>query len=128
MLLVPLNTLKPSSYFLAGRSKGVLLLWILFCYLCFVFSCHTLLSVLCSLVVTCCERADLLSLLHVMFSCVFITFPNDALDQLWYLIMLIPDLRLLPYFVCHTNHKPLLDVPVQTLAPFDSIFFYWRSV
>ena len=33
--------------------------------------CHTVLSVPCSLAVTCCERADLLALLFVMFSCVF---------------------------------------------------------
>ena len=32
-----------------------------FCYLCFLFACHTVLSVSCSLVVTCLERADLLA-------------------------------------------------------------------
>ena len=37
------------------------------CYLCLVFVCHTVLSVPCSLVVTCWERADLLALLYVMF-------------------------------------------------------------
>ena len=42
-----------------------------FCYLCFVF----VLSVPCSLVVTCWERADLLTLLYVMSSCVFVFFP-----------------------------------------------------
>ena len=39
-----------------------------FLYLCFVFVCYTVLSVDCSLVVTCWERADLLALLFVMFS------------------------------------------------------------
>ena len=42
-----------------------------FCYLYFVFACHTVLSVTFSLVVTCWERADLLALLYVMFSCCF---------------------------------------------------------
>ena len=42
-----------------------------FCYLCFLFACHTVLSVPCNLVVTCWEMADLLTLLFVMFSCVF---------------------------------------------------------
>ena len=32
--------------------------------------CHTVLSVPCGLVITCCERADLLSLWRMMFSCV----------------------------------------------------------
>ena len=39
-----------------------------FCYLWFVFVCHTVFSVPRSLVVTCWERADLLVLLNVMFS------------------------------------------------------------
>ena len=43
-----------------------------FCYLCFMFVCHTVLSVSCSLVVTCKERAGLLALLYVMFSCVLL--------------------------------------------------------
>ena len=42
---------------------------------CNLFSCHTDLSVPFSLVVTCSERADLLALHYVMFSCVFVTFP-----------------------------------------------------
>ena len=67
-----------------------------FCYLCFMLVSHTVLSVPCSLVVTCWERANLLVLLYVMFSCVFVT----NLGQLWYLIVLIPDLCLLPYLYC----------------------------
>ena len=57
-----------------------------FCYLCFVFVCHTVLSVPCNLVVTCCERADLLT--H--FLC-FASFPYGDLGQVWYLIVSIPD-------------------------------------
>ena len=51
----------------------------------------------CSPVVTCWERADLLALLYVMFSWAFVTFllSHGALGQVWYLIVSIPDLRLL---------------------------------
>ena len=39
-------------------------------------------------------------LTFVMFSCVFVTFPYGVLDQVWYLIVSIPDICLLPYFLC----------------------------
>ena len=68
------------------------------CYLCFVFVCHTVLSVSCSLVVTCCERAGLLAFLYV-FLC-FVTFPYGVLCQMWCLIVSIPGICLLPYFYC----------------------------
>ena len=61
-------------------------------------SCNTVLSVPCSLVVTCWERADLLALLYVMFSCVFVTFPYGVLGQVWYLIYGF----LRPYFAMFT--------------------------
>ena len=50
-----------------------------FCNLCFmfVFLNYAVLSVPCNLVVACWERADLLALLCVMFSCVVVTFPYD---------------------------------------------------
>ena len=60
--------------------------------------CQVFLSVHCSLVVTCWERADLLALLYVMFKCVFITFPCGVLGQMWCLIVSVPDLCLLSYF------------------------------
>ena len=61
----------------------------------FVFhDCHAVLPVPFSLVVTCWERTDLLALLNMMLSCVFVSFPFSVL---WYLIVLIPDLCLLPY-------------------------------
>ena len=50
------------------------------------------LSVASSIVVTCWERADLLTVLCVMFPCVFVTFPYGVLGQVWYLIVSIPDL------------------------------------
>ena len=58
---------------------------------------HTDLSAPCSLV-TCWERAGLLAFICVMFSCVFLTFPYDVMDQVWCLIVSIPDICLLPYF------------------------------
>ena len=57
------------------------------------------LSVHCSLVVTCWERTNLLALLYVTFSCVFVTEPCGVLGQVWYLIVSIPDICLLHYFV-----------------------------
>ena len=44
------------------------------CYLCFMFVCHTVLSVPFSQVDTCWEMADLWALFYVMFSCAFVTF------------------------------------------------------
>ena len=60
---------------------------------------NTVLYVPYSLVVTCWEKADLLALLCIMFSCVFfLQLPICVLGQVWYLIVSIPDLCLLPYF------------------------------
>ena len=50
------------------------------------------------LLVTCWERAYLLVLLCVMLTCVFVTFLYGILGQVWHLIVLVPDLCLLPYF------------------------------
>ena len=67
-----------------------------FCYLSCV--CHAFLSVQCSIVVTCWERANLLALLCVIFLCVFVTLSCGVLDQVWYLLVSIPDLCFLTYF------------------------------
>ena len=58
----------------------------------------------CSLLDTSWERADLLALLYVMFSCVFVTFICGVLDQVWYLSVWIPDIYLLPYFYLMQMH------------------------
>ena len=74
-----------------------------FCYLC-VCVCLSY-CLVCSLqlfLATCWERGDILSLLFVMFSCVFVTFLNGVLGQICYLIVSIHDLCLLPYFGCFT--------------------------
>ena len=46
--------------------------------------------------------SDLLALLRVMFSCVFVTFPYYVSDEVGYLIVSVPDLCLLLYFDCFT--------------------------
>ena len=56
--------------------------------------CRDFLSVHCSLVVNCCERAGLLVLLCYVL---FVTFTRDVLGQVWYLIESIPDLCILTY-------------------------------
>ena len=49
--------------------------------------CYAVVSVLCSLEITCWERTGLLALLCVMFSCVFVTFPYGVPGEVWYLIV-----------------------------------------
>ena len=59
---------------------------------------HAFASVHCWFVVNCWERADLWAL-DGDVCCIFVTFPCGILDQLWYLIVSFPDLRLISYFV-----------------------------
>ena len=58
-------------------------------------------SIYCSLVVTCWERADSFAILCVTFFLCFVTFQYGVLGQVWYLIVSIPDLCFLSYF--HRN-------------------------
>ena len=76
--------------------------YFVFCgsFLLFMFCvCHAFLSVHCILVDTYWERALHLAFLFVMFSCDFVTIPYGVLGQVWYLVVSIPDIRLLTYFV-----------------------------
>ena len=57
--------------------------------------CNTVLSVSCSLVITCWERADLLAVSIMTFPCV--TFPYGVLVKVWYLVVSIPDLCIFLY-------------------------------
>ena len=59
--LVPSKVFKPSSNFLSDRSNAVPLFVI-------CVSCHTVLSVSCSIVVTYRERTDILACLYMLFS------------------------------------------------------------
>ena len=61
---------------------------------CLVFAMSLCASVYMCFVVTCWERADLLALVCGVY-CEFDTSP-----QMWYLIVSIPDLCILPY-LCH---------------------------
>ena len=55
---------------------------------------YAVLSVFCSLVMTCLERAELLALFCVVLSCIFVILPYGVLGQVWYLIASIADLCL----------------------------------
>ena len=59
----------------------------------------------CLVMVTCWERADFFAPLYVMFSSAFVIFPYGILGQVWYLIVLIPELCLLLYLF---STKPLI--------------------
>ena len=65
--------------------------------------CYIILSVSCSLLVICWERGDSFALLFVIFSGAFVTFPYSILGQVWYLIVSIPDICLLPSFGLQCN-------------------------
>ena len=54
--------LSPPVKYFTDRSKAVLLLWIFLCFFCLMFAMTLCVSVYMCLVVTCCERADLLAL------------------------------------------------------------------
>ena len=56
--------------------------------------CHAVLSVPFGRMVTCMEWADLLALLYVVCSCVFVTYTCGVLGQVWHLSVSIPDLCL----------------------------------
>ena len=79
-------------------------------FLLFMFLvCQAFLSVHCSLVVTCWERANLLALLCVMFYCVFVTHvrcPGSGV-----VLDCIDFLSLPPYLLC--NHIEIYPGPIQ---------------
>ena len=80
-----------------------------FCYLCFLFVYHTVVSIPCNLVVTYWERADLLAIVYLVFLLCCVTFLHSVLNQAWYLIVSIPDLCLL-YFLLRWLHLWLVRV------------------
>ena len=73
--------------------------------------------------VTCCERAILLAALYVLVSCVFVTFPCGVLGQVWFLIVSISDLCLLPYL----DNKVKLPKPYQFFAVKSGDSFWRKS-
>ena len=87
---MPLNSLNAPVILFDDRSKVVLLLFMFHVYLCYV-----VLSVPCNLVITCWEKAGLLDLSCVVFSCV-LSLPGQVLC----LIVWIPDFCLPLSFEC----------------------------
>ena len=61
-----------------------------------MFAFFSVLSVPCSLMITSCERDDLLC---VMFSCVYVTFPYGVPGHMLFLIISLPDFTFLPTFI-----------------------------
>ena len=80
-----------------------------FCYLNFnIYLRYAVLSVPCSLVITCWVKTDLLALLCVGCSSVFVTFPYGVPGQVWYLIVSI---ALIVAFLSTTiKFEPLHDI------------------
>ena len=76
----------------------------------------SVITVSCSLVVTCWDRTELFVPLYVMFSYVFVTFPYVVLGQVWYSLVSIPDL--LPYSFAqgHNAAQPVGLEPATTLS------------
>ena len=86
---------------------------------CLVFAMSLCASVYMCFVVTCWERADLLALVCGVY-CESVTFPIGILGQVWYLIVSIPDLGTLTYFVYSSNFIRLSDLALddnKTCAP-----------
>ena len=108
-LLVKVHSGKNLDYFAEEEQSKLFV--DLFC----ICLCHIVLSVSCSLVVTCWERFGLLALLYVTCCSVFVTFPYCVLGQVWYLIVLIPDLCLLPYFL-NLPYMPNTSLFISFLA------------
>ena len=88
--------LKLSFHAFQRGASFVLLLWIIYVIYVSCLSCFLVSSLQPN--ITCWEKANLLAVLVVMFSCVFVTFPCGALGQMWYLVVLLPDLCLLTYY------------------------------
>ena len=83
--MVPSNMSK--LFLLTVPRQGLVPLWILF------IICVSCLSVILPcLFLAALWSPDLLALLYVRFSCVFVTLLYVVLSQVWYLIVLIPDL------------------------------------
>ena len=105
------NNVQFSLYNVLFVINDQILLW-----MCFVIVFYTLLSVPCGLVVTCWERDDLLALLCVMISCVFVTFPCGILGRVWYLIAWTPDICISLNFYTHNGNKNISYEPWHEIS------------
>ena len=91
--------LSPPVKYFTDRSKAVLLLWILY-----VFFCLVCLLCLCVHLFICAlwspaGKGLAFWLSFVVPNCEFCHIPIGILGRVWYLIVSIPDLRTLTYFV-----------------------------
>ena len=88
------NNLVQDVFFLMTVPRLYFCFWIFFICVCL---CNIVVSLHCLCLAALRSPADLLALLVVMFYCVLSTFPYGVLVQVWYLIVSVPDLCLLPY-------------------------------
>ena len=80
------------------------------CYLCLVFVMHSRLSIAAFWSPT--GKGLTLWLLFVISNCDFVTFPCGILGQVWYMIVLIPDLCRISYFDhCHLEKCVCFEIP-----------------
>ena len=82
---------QSSSNFLTDRSKAAL-------PSCGSFYINCASSFLCHTLQPCCHLLGKGSLVYYVLFCAFVTFTYGVLGQVWYLIVSISDLCLLPYF------------------------------
>ena len=91
------------------------------------YVCHAVLSVNSSLVVTCWERDNLLALLNVMFSYVFVTFPCGVLGHVWVWILSIPDIFLLPFTTRYADFH-MISMLYSTFTTFNYLFELFTKI
>ena len=63
--------------------------------------------------VTCWERTDLWT---VIFSCVFVTFPHGVLCQVWYLIVLLPEISFFLTLILKIYPETFPEVALHALV------------
>ena len=66
-------------------------------------------------------------LLFVMCNCDFVTFPCGILGQVWYLIVLIPDLYRLSYFKYNICFKNLLQQGISEPVSYGDLDLFMFS-
>ena len=92
---VQLKMLKTTNIFLLSILRWCIFWGILFLlFMCYICLYYVVLSIHCNIMITCCERADLLVHLCVVFSYAFVTFPYGVPGHVWNLIVLITNLWL----------------------------------
>ena len=104
----------PRRYFFCGP----------FCVMLYVCLCYAVLSIPCSLVVTCCERDDLLALLYVAFFFIFVIFQYVS----WSTSEL--RVRLVPLDMFKPSSHVLLTNPRQCYSckSFIVVYVSWLSL